>query len=144
MMSNMNMHRSKTALTRSAKRFWQDQDGSTTVESIIWFPIFAILLAFTMNLSMVYFSESQMLRVTQDANRSYSLGRMDGALEVEEYIAAELAYLGADLSITTVISGGFITTDLSTSARDLMPLNFMTQAFEGVAIAIRAQHIIEF
>lgn len=125
-------------------RFFSSEDGSATIESVIWFPIFAMLLAVMMNVSMVFFTESQILRVVQDGNRAFSLGRLDDAAAVEAYIGTRLAYLNASLTISTTISGGQIYTMLSTPATDLMPFNFMTSAFNGVDIGVHAQHLIEF
>ncbi len=124
--------------------FLKDEDGSATIESVIWFPIYAILLAFVMNISMVFFTESQLLRVVQDGNRAFSLGRLENADEVEAYIQAELAYIDAQISVNSLISGGLIQTALTVPASDLMPLNFMTSAFSGIDIGVNAQHIIEF
>ncbi|SFE44363.1 Flp pilus assembly protein TadG [Sulfitobacter brevis] len=125
-------------------RFWGDEDGSYTIESVIWFPIFAILLTFVTNISIVFFNESQILRVMQDGNRAYSLGRLTSAEEVQTYISNNLAYLQAGMTIVTETTGGFVTTNLSVPATDLMPLNLMTSAFDSITIAVNAQHIIEF
>ncbi|MBD3662512.1 TadE/TadG family type IV pilus assembly protein [Sulfitobacter aestuariivivens] len=124
--------------------FVKDENGSVTIESVIWFPIFAILLAFIMNISMVFFNESQMLRVVQDGNRAFSLGRLDSAAEVEQYILTELSYLDVNLNVTSAVAGGLIETDLTVAASELMPLNFMTGAFSGIQVGVNAQHIIEF
>lgn len=124
--------------------FCSSEDGSATIESVIWFPIFAILLAVMMNVSMVFFTESQILRVVQDGNRAFSLGRLEDAAAVEAYIGGKLAYLNATLTVQTTISGGEVYTMLSTPATDLMPFNFMTSAFEGVNIGVHAQQLIEF
>lgn len=126
------------------KLFWKDDRGSATIESIIWFPIFAILIALIMNISMVFFTESQMLRVVQDGNRAFSLGRLEDNVAVEEYILSRLEYLEASLTVGTTISGGFIQTTLAAPASDLMPLNLMNRAFSGITVHVSAQHIIEF
>ncbi len=126
------------------RRFFQDETGSATIESVIWFPIFAVILAFIMNISLVFFNESQMLRVVQDGNRAFSLGRMADAEEVQAYILSRLAYLEANMVVNTTISGGFIMTNLSAPAGQLMPLNLMTSAFDGITIMVSAQHIVEF
>ena len=124
--------------------FWQDEEGSYTIESVIWFPIFEILLTIVTNVSIVFFNESQILRVMQDGNRALSLGRLRDADEVETYVSNNLAYLKAAMTIDTQVAGGFVTTNLSVPATDLMPLNLMTSAFDSVVIAVNAQHIIEF
>ena len=134
----------QTALGTRLKHFWRDEAGNATIESVIWFPIFAILLVFIMNVSIVFFTESQMLRVVQDGNRAFSLGRLADAQAVQDYILSRLTYLDADLDISTNISDGFVMTSLNAPAGDLMPLNFMNSAFNGITINVSAQQIIEF
>ena len=137
----------KYAISRignEARGFFTDEDGSFTIESVVWMPIFAILIAVIMNVSLVFFSESQMLRVVQDANRAFSLGRFENELETETYILAELDHMGANFTVETTLSGGVITTVLSAPAADLMPLNLMTSAFDSVDVGVFAQQLFEY
>ncbi len=124
--------------------FLRSEDGSFSIEAVIWMPIFAMLLAVIMNVSMVFFGESQMLRVVQDANRAFSLGRLADAEAVEQFVLTNLAYMDSTLTVKTLISGGIVSTELRAPATDLMPLNFMTAAFKNVNVAVNAQQIIEF
>jgi hypothetical protein len=128
----------------SLRSFLKDEEGSYTLESVIWFPIFVILLVFVMNIAIVFFSESQILRVVQDGNRALSIGRLETEQEVEEYIGQRLAYLEASLQIDTRIDNGFVFTNIDIPATQLMPLNFMTKAFDGINVAVFAQQIIEY
>lgn len=130
-------------LRRAMRRFRRSEDGSFTAEVVIWMPIFAILLAVVMNLSMLFYYESQMLRVAQDATRAFSLGRFTEA-EAEQYITNQLSFIDATLSIDTTQSGGIAQTIVSTNAADLMPFNLMSGAFQGVPIGVSTQYIIEF
>lgn len=127
----------------AARKFQKSEDGSFTLEAVIWMPIFAILLAITMNLSMVFYYESQMLRVAQDATRAFSLGRMTEA-EAETYVAERLAFIGADIDINTQQVGFVAQTIVSTNARELMPFELMSGPFDGVPIGVSTQYIIEF
>ena len=129
---------------KEARRFFTDEDGSFTIESVVWLPIFAILIAVIMNVSLVFFSESQMMRVVQDANRAFSLGRFENELETETYILAELDHMGANFTVETTLSGGVITTEVSAPAADLMPLNLMTSAFDSVDVSVFAQQLVEY
>lgn len=129
---------------RKARDFCCSENGSASIETIIWMPIFAMLLGLIMNVSMVFFNESQILRVVQDGNRAFSLGRLDNSDAVEAYIAERLAYLEATLTVDTQVANGFITTTLSAPATDMMPFNFMSKAFASVTVGVSAQHIIEF
>jgi Flp pilus assembly protein TadG len=129
---------------KEAGRFFTDEDGSFTIESVVWMPIFAILIAIIMNVSMVFYGESQMMRVVQDANRAFSLGRFEDELETETYILANLDHMDANFTVETTLSGGVITTELSAPAADLMPLNLMTSAFDSVDVSVFAQQLVEY
>lgn len=129
---------------RSIQRFWADEAGSSTIESVIWFPIFAILLTLITNISIVFHSESQLLRVVQDGNRAFSLGRMDDTDAVQTYIQERLAYLKANPDVTVSVANGVITTTLNVPAVDLMPINLITSAFNDININVTAQQIVEF
>ena len=77
---NAPMHGTRFTLRKGSSNFFTNEEGSATIETVIWLPIFTILLTMIINLSMVFFSESQILRVVQDGNRAFSLGRLeDGA-----------------------------------------------------------------
>jgi Flp pilus assembly protein TadG len=128
---------------RYLDRFRRSEDGSFTVEFVIWVPIFAVLLAIVMNLSMVFYYESQMLRVAQDATRAYSLGRMT-AEEAELFIADRLSFIQATLDISTTQVGGVAQTVVSTTASELMPFSLMSAPFVNVPIGVSTQYIIEF
>jgi Flp pilus assembly protein TadG len=77
----------------SLKRFLAAEDGSYTIESVIWLPIYVFILAIMMNVSMVFFNESQILRVVQDGNRSFAVGRISSLEAVETYVTDRIAYL---------------------------------------------------
>ena len=137
------MQLSKVRFKR-VRSFCEEDSGSATIESVIWLPIFAFALALIMNVSMVYFFESQMTRIVQDSNRAFSLGRLADGDAVQEYILGQLTHLDADISVATTISGGFVRTDLIAPAGDLMPLSMARSAFNNVKIRVSAQHIVEF
>lgn len=126
------------------RKFAGDEEGSYSIEAVIWMPIFAILLALIMNVSVVFFTESQMMRVVQDGNRAFSLGRLTSEQAVEDYVLTTLAYTDADIVVTTTVSGGIIRTQLSAPATDLMPLNFLRDSFSNVRVGFTAQQIVEF
>ena len=130
--------------TTKCRQFCRAEDGSTTIETVIWLPMFMILLGFIINVSMVFFNESQILRVIQDGNRAFSLGRLQDLKEVEDYVLARLAYLDASITIGSEVADGFVTTWLRTPATDLMPVSFMSSVFEGLDVGVSAQHIVEY
>lgn len=128
---------------RFLRRFRRSEDGSFTLEFVIWMPMFAILLAIIMNLSMMFYYESQMLRVAQDATRSFSLGRMTSD-EAEAFIANRLSFIDANLTITTTQVGGVAQTVVSTTANELMPFFLLRFPFQGIPVGVSTQYLIEF
>lgn len=136
---------------KKTQRFFRDENGSYTLEFVIWMPIFAILLAIVMNLSMVFYYESQMLRVTQDATRAYSLGRFiesseDGTAEVqaEQYIQANLNFINAPLTVDVTTVGSVAQATVRANAAEMMPFSLMSAPFKLVEVGIMSQYIIEF
>ncbi len=130
------------------RRFRRSEDGSFTLEAVIWMPIFAVLLAIIMNLSMVFFYESQMLRISQDAVRAFSLGRISEA-QAEQYIDDRLAFIDANIDIDIRLVGDATTpivaqAVVATTAGQLMPFDLFSEAFEGIPIGVTTQYLIEY
>jgi Flp pilus assembly protein TadG len=152
----LNARDNKKGRFRNVSRFCHDEDGSYTIEFVIWMPIFAILLAIVMNLSMIFYYESQMLRVVQDATRAFALGRFvvtqdspPADEQAEQYILNNLAFTGANLTVDVNTGNGssgigVVQTVVSTNAAELMPFNLMRGAFDGIPIGVSTQYIIEF
>jgi len=128
----------------NVRAFYRDEDGSFAIEAVIWTPIFVIILALMINLSTVFFNESQVLRVVQDANRAYSLGRLETEQETEDYITAQLAYMSSAFTVETTKNGGMITTSVSVPAMELMPMNLMTSAYDTLVLNVSGQQLIEY
>lgn len=132
------------------RRFQRSDEGSFTLEAVIWMPIFAILLAIIMNLSMVFYYESQMLRVAQDATRAYSMAKFakkdDPKAFAETYIRDRLPFLSADTIVeVNELDQPFRHTQtiISTNAKNLMPFELMSGPFANVPIGVSTQFIIE-
>ena len=139
----MRKRMTKTCSSQALRRFSRSEDGSFTLEAVIWMPIFAVLLAIIMNLSMVFFYESQMLRISQDATRAFSLGRFTEA-EAEQYVIDRLDFIEANITVDVRQVGLVAQTVVSTTAAELMPFSLMSGAFNGVPIGVSTQYMIEF
>lgn len=124
--------------------FLRGEDGSYTIESVIWLPIYVFILAIMMNVSMVFFNESQMLRVVQDSNRSFAVGRIDSLEAAEQYVLDRLAYLNVTPVVNSQLVDGIIYTNLSVPATQLMPFSMLHKFFQETDIVVSAQQIVEF
>jgi hypothetical protein len=126
------------------RRFLHCQSGSYTIETVIWLPIYVFILVLTINVSMVFFNESQILRVVQDSNRSFAVGRINSLEAAEQYVIDRLAYLDVTPAVNSQLVDGIIYTNLSIPATQLMPFGMLHRFFMNTNIVVSAQQIVEF
>ena len=91
---------------------------------------------------MIFHSQSQVLRIVQDANRSASLGRLQTAAATESYVESRLQKASSAANATSTINGGVITTTVTYPARDFQVLGFFQQ-FNTLEITVNSEHLIE-
>lgn len=125
------------------KRFAREEDGSQTIEAIIWMPIFVTVLALVINVSLVFFDQSQMLRVVQDANRALSMGMFKSDTDVEKYVLENLAYMSDSIEADATVADGFVTTTVTVPALDLMPVKILGGYFSDTKVTVVAKHLLE-
>ncbi len=129
-------------MTNLFKRFARDESGSATVEFVLWLPMVLVAFGLTVDVSMIFHSQSQVLRIVQDANRSASLGRLQTAAATESYVESRLQKASSAANATSTINGGVITTTVTYPARDFQVLGFFQQ-FNTLEITVNSEHLIE-
>jgi Flp pilus assembly protein TadG len=122
--------------------FLKKEDGTATVEAVIWLPLFFLVLFLMVDAAMIFAGQSQALRVVQDANRNMSIGRFRTAAETEAYIEQQLARLSAGVNAISTVTAGVVTTTVSLPARDLQFSGFFIPFMEGT-LSVSADHLIE-
>ncbi|RVV98647.1 pilus assembly protein [Mesobaculum littorinae] len=128
-------------VSRLFGRFAAENDGSATVEGVLWLPIFFAFFVGIADASLIFFGRAQALQVTQDANRFYSIGRLD-ADGAEAYIENALSALSARVQATTSLSGGIITTQVIMPSSDLVAVGFIT-ALTEIDVSVTMHHVME-
>lgn len=85
----------------AVRRLWRDQNGSSTVEFVLWLPLFAFMLMLTANASFVYLDLTRMENAARDGARRIALGY--DAASVTTAVAGQLpqADYTIDASCTT-------------------------------------------
>lgn len=125
------------------KKFMRREDGTATVEFAIWMPfVFAVFLA-AGELVMIFYGQSRILQVAQDATRQASIGRLQTAEDVSNYINTELPGFATNASITNQVSRGVITTAVSVPVRDIAPFGIIT-ALGSSQVTVVAQQVAEY
>ena len=127
----------------AVRRFGKKDDGTATVESVLWLPIFLALFGLMLDASMIFHGQSKVLRIVQDANRNMSIGRFTTAAEVEDYIDTQLALFDVTpTSTTTQATTAAVLTVVEIPAREFQALGYFT-ALLNLDITVSHGHIQE-
>ncbi|KKL61604.1 hypothetical protein LCGC14_2193640 [marine sediment metagenome] len=125
--------------TRAKRR---GEEGSATVETVLWLPIFFGLFILMADVSLIFNGQAQILRVIQDANRSYSVGMLETDSATEDYIEDNLQRFSDKVSAKTRLSDGIITSTVTVPAMDLTATKLLS-AMTSVTMSITSQHLKE-
>ena len=123
-------------------------DGSATVEAVLWIPFFMLLLALIADASFLFHRQAQMLRAVQDANRAFSTGQLDSTDAVQAVLVAQYTSLSDDVRAvsvldTDIVPGGIIRTSLSIPARDVNSIGLIA-SLSNLNLIVTTQHYREF
>lgn len=113
------MHR--TSAKRSGwRRFLRNDRGSFTIEAVIWLPVFILVLCMIADTAIIFAKQSQVMRVVQDANRFYAVGRFADGTVTANYILDIVRPISPNATATSSLANGVITTTVTMPARDLI------------------------
>ena len=139
-------------MNKRAKNKFMSEDGTATVETVLWLPALFMIFILIINASFVFYKQSIMMRVIQDANRALSVGRIgpvdDLAAAVdntETYIEERISGFASHGTVKTTVnsSTGVITTTVSVPISDLI-FNGNFNILTGFSISAQSQHFVEY
>jgi len=123
--------------------FGLSEDGSSTVETVLWLPVIFGFLVMIADVSMIFNGQARMLRIVQDANRSLSIGRLGSEDEAMQQIRTKVAHLTDDPYVSTTIDQGIIRTTLSVPASSLDVVGWYAQ-LAGATVTVTSEHFVEY
>lgn len=123
--------------------FLRREDGTATVEAVLWLPIFLAVFGLMIDASLIFLGQSKVLRILQDANRNMSISRLDTDLEVETYINTELAKLNIVPSTTDATSdGNVVFTVVTVPASQLQALGYFSSLLD-LQVTVTSAHVLD-
>ncbi|MZR11720.1 hypothetical protein GQE99_01640 [Maritimibacter sp. DP07] len=137
----MGCSKTKTASIK-VRSFARDTRGSATIEFVLWVPIVVSMFCLIVNVTVLYFSQNEVLRVIQDANRNLSVGRLSSESEAEAFVQERISEKLPNAVVDSTISDGTVTTIVSYPASDLVFFNMFKQ-ITGLHLSASAGHLIE-
>lgn len=127
----------------AVQRFWKEEKGTATVEAVLWMPMFFGAFMLIVDVSMLFNGQTQVLRVVQDANRNFSVGRIATTADLSTYIESRLATMAPNATASSTVSAGSIITNVSIPSSDLI----MTGWFDMLGkttVSVRSEHLVEY
>ena len=123
--------------------FGRSESASATVEAVLWMPAFILITALLVDSSLIFSGKALILRVVQDANRSFSIGRITTPAAVESLIKLNLATLSANVTVSTVVTDGIINTSAWIPVGDLTSLGLIDE-LNGLTVRVNSMQMSEY
>ena len=123
-------------------RLRSKEDGTATMEFVLWLPIMAFLFAIVADTAMIFGGQAQVLRVVQDANRAMSIGRVRTIDATQGLILSGIANIAPNATVVTTVSGGLISSTVMIPVTDLTATG-LVDSFTDFEVAVYAQHLAE-
>lgn len=125
--------------------FRKREEGSATLEAVLWLPVFIAFLILAADAAFIFFGQNRAYRVIQDANRSLSVGRLQTEEDVVDYLTVEIGRIAPNATYTAVRDtvAGTITSVATIPASDLTATRFFT-AFLDLDLKVGARHFVEY
>lgn len=134
---------SRLRILRKLRAFRTDEDGTASVEAVIWLPIFFFFISMVVDASFIFLGQNEATRLVQDANRRLSVGVLASSDEVEDLIEGALAKMAPSAVATSTISNGVVTTSVVIQTKDLVATNWIA-ALALTQFTVGASHYIEY
>jgi Flp pilus assembly protein TadG len=130
----------KKFIRKNKSGFARDENGGATVEFTIWVPFLVAFFLAIGEVAMIFYGQSRILQVAQDATREASIGRLQTEAAVSEYVSTRLSF---NATVQNVVSKGVIRTAISVPLEDLAPFGFFTNLMR-TNITVVAQQVAEY
>jgi hypothetical protein len=121
----------------------KNQSGAATIEAVIWIPFFILLFCVVVDGTMVFSQRTQAIRIMQDANRSFAVGRLDTPEETETFILDRLRPLSPGASADTSVALGIISSRVAMPVSDLEITGLLSEITQDFTVVVQSQHMAE-
>lgn len=90
----------------AARNYARSEDGSATVEFVLWVPVFVLILGLVVDVCFFFLAQSRLYDVTADATRRWALGDIATQADAEAFVENNAGFNGATPVATGTASGG--------------------------------------
>lgn len=79
--------------------FLRDERGSETVQFVVWFPLWFVLIVLVTDASFLYYAHTEMSTVARDTARRLTSGSLKGIPEAQAYAMGQLGNLSYQVNV---------------------------------------------
>lgn len=108
-------------------RFFRDDNGAVTVESVLWVPVFLLFFALIADVSLIFHGQAKALRIAYDGNRQASLGQFTTADETQAAILARIQEFAPNATVSTTFGTEDIETRVVLPTNDMVAIGTVTR-----------------
>ena len=131
-------------LTNWMKKYIRREDGASTVETVLWFPIIMMIFGLMIDVAMIFHGQAKILRVVQEVNRQISIGNITTTDAAETEIEGALANMDITGTANMNNIAGVVYTRVDVDAGELQVLGyFSVLAGRGLNIQVVDEYMIE-
>lgn len=123
--------------------FCKKDDGTATVEAVLWLPVFFAFMIAVADASFIFFGQNTANRIVQDANRQLSIGRLQNEEDVEAFLTAALLNMSPNATVDSIIDQGVVTSSVNMPASDLVSVGLIT-SLVNADVYVTASHYVEY
>lgn len=124
------------------RRFSRDEEGSATVEAVLWIPLFFFVLVLVMEASLMFSAQTRVMRIVQDTNRGLAIGLFPDSASAEVALRAQVRPISPTATVVSRIESGLAVSTVQMPVADLSSFGFFRDKFD-FSIDVRSQQLIE-
>ena len=129
----------KSAISRFAK----DESAAVTVEFVLWVPVFVLILAITVDASVLFLTQANLWSIARDTTRQMSAGipKEDALVNARARMAASWSQ---DTTVVLSTDADLAKATFTVAIADVSPFNIVSAFTSGNIVVHIEQHLEPF
>lgn len=123
-------------------RFRRSEDGSYSIEGVLWLPVFVVMLGAILDLSLVFHHRADLAHTVHQINRAVVVGQFTSVDDAQAYLRERLDRYGPDATGSVTISGNEVETRVSVPAEEVSRMGAIP-LLSGMNMNLRYSHLME-
>ncbi|MDD9921745.1 MAG: pilus assembly protein [Boseongicola sp.] len=136
------MRKFETFCNRPFKTFCKQEQGTISVEAVLWLPLYLVFFAMIVDVSNMMHSRSVAMRIIEDANRHAVTGYLTNQEEVFSQIAVNMQSVSDSPSVDVTWTDDDIATVVSYPASDAQIIGLISM-FTNIDLTVTSYNRFE-